>query len=390
MLNSLQVCRAVAALLVVIHHGIHHLQVNPWFGPHALWLTDAMPSLGQSGVVFFFVLSGFIVLHAHRADVDRPERLANYLLRRLVRIYPTFMLVFGIVWVLSMAVPAARAKLPDDPAVLLQALLLIPQDPQVVGNLGAPLLIVAWSLHLELLFYLSFGLLVLDRRLFMVLSAAFLGQQLLADSGAARAFPHSFIGNELLLLFLFGMAARTALELVRLRRRAFTLTAALSMCGLFWLVAGQVVLPQLLPAPSNLALGGLFAVLVFGLAGTEGAGRSIGAASRPAGVHADSLASDATPGVPGSWARLSRLALQIGAASYSIYLLHVPVVWVLCVALPAALPGAPAAVAVAMLVLVTISAWVGWGFHRLVEKPVVGYLQRLISPASVRWPVLGP
>ena len=37
-----------------------------------------------------------------------------------------------------------------------------------------------------------------------------------------------------------------------------------------------------------------------------------------------------------------------------------------------------------------ISAWVGWGFHRLVGQPVVGSLQRLISRASVRWPVLGP
>ncbi|NBQ54213.1 MAG: acyltransferase, partial [Proteobacteria bacterium] len=42
------------------------------------------------GVDFFFVLSGFIILHAHMDDIGRPARLGRYLWRRAVRVYPIY------------------------------------------------------------------------------------------------------------------------------------------------------------------------------------------------------------------------------------------------------------------------------------------------------------
>ena len=50
--------------------------------------------------VFFimpsFVLSGFIVLHAHAPDVGRPAALGRYLWRRFARVYPVYWLYLGV------------------------------------------------------------------------------------------------------------------------------------------------------------------------------------------------------------------------------------------------------------------------------------------------------
>ncbi len=88
MISLLQVFRGLAALLVVYHHA--NREVAGVFGDS--WWRSLF-DLGDAGVQFFFVLSGFIIYHVHRHDIGRPERTRRYLLKRIIRIYPIYILV---------------------------------------------------------------------------------------------------------------------------------------------------------------------------------------------------------------------------------------------------------------------------------------------------------
>ena len=133
---SLQACRALAALLVVFFHVGTSLNRDVYLG-HAADLVRQLSSSGDAGVAFFFVLSGFIVTRVHLPDFNQPARLPAYLLKRAARIYPMYWLVFAATCLLVWLLPASRTTLPADAPTLIKALLLIPQDPSVVGGTGA-------------------------------------------------------------------------------------------------------------------------------------------------------------------------------------------------------------------------------------------------------------
>ncbi len=61
------------------------------FGPFP---ASGLFAFGHAGVDFFFVLSGFIILHVHAGDIGRPVRLGHYLQRRFTRVYPFYWVVF--------------------------------------------------------------------------------------------------------------------------------------------------------------------------------------------------------------------------------------------------------------------------------------------------------
>ena len=162
MYKSIQGCRAVAALLVVLHHLGTALSSERYFGATQF----AKPfRFGDSGVEFFFVLSGFVIIWAHVADFGKPGRVFNYLRKRVVRIYPTYLIVFTAVYLLALVSPATRASVPHDYATILKSLALIPQDPTVAGGNGAPVLVVAWTLQYELCFYAMVAAFIVNRYL---------------------------------------------------------------------------------------------------------------------------------------------------------------------------------------------------------------------------------
>lgn len=87
MYKSLQASRAVAAIMVLLFHMGATIALPKYFSNSAF---DISGLFGKVAVQFFFVMSGFIILNAHRKDINKPERIYNYIFKRCVRIYPTY------------------------------------------------------------------------------------------------------------------------------------------------------------------------------------------------------------------------------------------------------------------------------------------------------------
>jgi peptidoglycan/LPS O-acetylase OafA/YrhL len=157
-LGSIELCRGVAAVLVVIFHSSIILGEPKNFGSPPF---HNLSYFGRSGVDFFFVLSGFLISLLHWRDIGHPAALGHYATRRLTRIYPTY-------WLALIAVVSGDLFLHtlfdhyNSPIEILKAIFLVPQSDTILG--------VTWSLSHELLFYGLFGAAIFRRSLGAVLA----------------------------------------------------------------------------------------------------------------------------------------------------------------------------------------------------------------------------
>ena len=195
MLRSLQVCRAVAALLVVLYHASHSIFVLPKYFGHKPF--GPLFDFGFAGVDFFFVLSGFLMMYVHTTDFGRPQALRAYLWKRFTRIYPAYWVVFALVLPVFLLVPSFGPEFVRDPDVITRAVFLFPHplNQQIVG--------VAWTLDYEIFFYCLFAFLVLDKRIgamvFLLWAACLIVQP------GLPAYPWSFVFSPQHLRFLAGI-----------------------------------------------------------------------------------------------------------------------------------------------------------------------------------------
>ena len=150
-LPSLELGRFVAATLVMFFH--FSFAVQNRFGVAPL---DMIFRAGHSGVEYFFVLSGFIILHVHRADLGKPDRIGRFFYKRAVRILPMLWLTVGLWGMLRMAVPGETTRGATTVTGILLDMLLIPHAGDLV--LG-----VTWTLQRELVFYLLFAICIWRR-----------------------------------------------------------------------------------------------------------------------------------------------------------------------------------------------------------------------------------
>lgn len=153
--GNLDVLRAVAAFGVLAGHAYTlggralPLRAERWY--------DVVLLLGGSGVWLFFGLSGYVIAKpfVDRLLTGRPlPELVPYALRRALRIFPLYWIALtGFIVVAG----AGATRLWQYPVHLALLHNLVP------GRQGS-MLSVAWTLTLELLFYISLPLLVLAVR----------------------------------------------------------------------------------------------------------------------------------------------------------------------------------------------------------------------------------
>lgn len=353
MYHSLQILRALAALAVVFYHVGIAFSSEKYF---AIEWMGRWFAAGKYGVELFFVLSGYVICVAHDKDIGRPGQVFNYVKKRFIRVYPTFWVVFLTVWGLTLATRLQIGMLPQDPLVILKALMLVSQDPVVAGATGAPVIIVAWSLHYEVLFYLLYMLLILGWRCSGFALAG--GALLMAALEGSRSFTAvgTFLTDKYTHLFFFGIAAgmlRTRITMtctVEVARRILVLALGLIGLGVVVLAHGGQVAERL----QTYLVGVLSVALLLSSVRLEDAGVNF---SR------------------------SYLARQVGNASYSLYLVHYPLISVACKILQTVagswmsnpLSGTVAALVVVMLCVISALA-----FHQWVERPLIALFSGLI------------
>ena len=349
--TSLQAGRALAALAVVLFHLGGIVADAKYF--NVPWVAAPF-RFGDAGVEFFFVLSGFIIASAHAADISRPARLIPYLQRRMIRIYPPYWIIFAIVCVMALPLAATRATLPTDPGTLTGAWFLFPQDPTVVGGTGSPVIIAAWTLRYEVLFYLFFALLIVDLRLGLLVAVAYAIAFASLRHQPGNVFPLTFLLNPCVWMFGMGVVvARAADGAVRPPRPLLWLAvASISFVGFamnrahHWVPLGDW---------NVYGLGIASSVAILAAVAAEKAGADLGG---------------------------GRALQLIGAASYVLYLIHYPLLSVGCkVAMACGMQKlgiAGMAASYTLLLAAVITAAIL--FHLAIELPV----QRWLSARMIR------
>jgi exopolysaccharide production protein ExoZ len=343
MLLSVQILRAIAAVLVVVCHAVH--KQGQLSGDGGVW------ELGGAGVDLFFIISGFIMCHvtAGRRITAREFLSARFL--RIVPLYWTLTLVALATYAANPALVNSSGGVTD----IFGSFVLFPTGAKFLIQTG-------WTLSYEFWFYIVFAasLRFALRGRLMFVSAVMFGLVVLGMVVRPADFTARFLTDPLLLEFVMGIGAYLYLRS----------TICRPLCNLLLLTVGLVALAGLtgfdLRVNRVLAYGIPFMLIFCGVAGSESAIRTI---SRSAIV---------------------RVSCALGDASYSLYLSH-----------PFALAAAGIAVRhfgmqryteVSIGLLCLVAMIVGYACYSLVEvnlnrhaKAALQRLRRVAQPVDQRF-----
>ncbi|WP_207458109.1 acyltransferase [Azospirillum sp. SYSU D00513] len=328
-ITSLEAGRFIAALLVVLHHAtliptearfLGYEPLGGWFFP------------GHMGVEFFFVLSGFIIMYAHQADLGRPARIGSYLWRRVSRIYFPYWIVLAVLIPAYLFTGMGSAE-KRDPVYLLLSIFLVPQEAQ-------PALGVAWTLTHEVMFYALFGLFILSRRLMVPVIGLWLTLILANQYVLNLPFPGGFILSLYNVLFIMGLGCALYVSRRSVPMPGLVLGLGLAIVAAAW--AAELAF-ELRWDLQRITYGVSSVLIVLGLVELERSGRI----------------------------RVPSWMVALGAASYAIYLVHAVVQsFVLNGVFRTSVAGWLPEWAL-FAALVALPVIVGVVFHHVAEKPVI-------------------
>jgi exopolysaccharide production protein ExoZ len=158
-INSIQLLRGFAAIIVVIYH------ISIFVESHynSLHIFGGIFNFGFFGVDLFFVISGFIIHFTSKNYFNRPELLGEYLKKRFVRIFPIYWIVllslllgnFLLVYFANQKMEAVDQILVS-PLAFLKTFTLFPNHLAVNA--------VSWTLSYELYFYACICLLIFSNK----------------------------------------------------------------------------------------------------------------------------------------------------------------------------------------------------------------------------------
>ncbi|MGD2181622.1 acyltransferase family protein [Lusitaniella coriacea] len=356
-LNLLQAFRGIAALLVVLFH-VDQLSNENLNQP---FLFDFF-QFGSAGVDYFLVLSGFVAIYAHWHELGQRsfKKFKSFLTKRFIRIYPVYWIVSIVVIAFLFVMPGFAKKGDLTLEFLGKSFLLFPQSE-------APLLDVGWTLILIVFFYLIFSLVfILPLRFYLPLVVLLMlasGTQYIQGLAVTNEYPVlQLLTNSLNPEFALGcLAAWLALTRNLPQRKSIFIAGSTLFLLVGILHAYDVILDieplQLFGTTLLLNRVFFFGIPCFLLV--------LGAASL-----------DLNKGT-----EIPQSLNYLGNASYSIYLIHSPVVSAMTkLAVKFNLGNSPIQALLIGFLILAIALTLGCLFYSFVEQPIVGFLrQRLIK-----------
>lgn len=331
-LEWLEAMRAAAACWVLLHHA--NQSVTAFVGP--LGFDETIFLNGYLGVDFFFVLSGFIIAYSTNRLLQTGRGFADYAKARSIRIYIPYLPIGIAMLVLYQILPGLSAG-ERSPGILTSLTLLPTASPTALS--------VAWTLVHEMLFYALFSLIFLSKRILwtvLALWAVLIAIQFWVGQPFGRE-GWGYVLSPVNLCFLLGVAVyyltRTGV--------ATGVAVASALVG-FAVVAFEAT--RVTPDRWLIALG--FAGLII--------------------CASSAWAQKQSPG---------RVALLLGAASYSIYLVHNPFLSVAVRALRKVMPGISPLPAFLLMALAALAA--GLAYYYFYERHGLKLAKKYSSKRAV-------
>lgn len=343
-LETLEALRAFAALSVVAFHASQQ--------PHLRGYADSLHPLlafGKYGVQVFFALSGFIILFIHGKDLGRPEKTSNYFYRRWLRIWPLYA---ALTLIQVAGKPFIPGREGDSLNQVMTSLFFLDLEE-------TPVITVGWTLVHEAFFYLTFGVLI-------VLGCRFAGKFTIGflacliafhfDSSQANGLVE-FTFSHLKWYFLAGIATACFIPTTMTglpesaRKLGFVLFSTMGTVGII-----GVIQPELgRVGPSTLFIALAIGLTLLGLVKLDLRHRF----------------------------QLPRFLVYLGAASYSIYLIHSTVLDFGIIILGKLKPNLMAnSLGIVMAFLALISVVCGVICHQFFEKPLIKWVRSLWTKKS--------
>ena len=295
-LNLIQLLRGIASILVVLLHITINYEANT--GNQFLFNIFRF---GGSGVDIFFVLSGFIITYANLRYLEQPSSVMKFLKRRFIRIFPIYWLVISGLLLLQLLLPTLyNTHFDTGLANILQTYLLLPGHIMLNG--------VSWSLTNELFFYLLFvlALLIPNKKITFYMMLAYLALLIVF----ALKGPPVIDSNEYARLLLFPMNIEFflgVLIVLIVNRLSKKLVYPLLISGILLFILGAMLHNGDVEVVGETTDMALSRVLLFGL---------------PAFLVILAVVKIEL----NRTVNLHNIFLQLGDASYSIYLIHLPIV----------------------------------------------------------------
>lgn len=357
-LNLIQLFRGLAAIAVVLFH--IDLSSKETFNTSFFF---GIFEFGLSGVDYFFVLSGFIIIYTQHRDFFKQSftKFKLFLLKRFIRIFPIHWFITLNILLVLFLFPWIEPPNPINLGFTIRSLLLIPQSLPPINN-------VAWTLTLIVFFYFVFSLnYILPRRLYFTIVAMII-------FASATQFINTFVISEI--------------EYPRWK----LIFNSLNLEFVFGCIAAYIVLNYSLKYRKTIFFLGLISFLLFGFALAYNFIDEVNIVN----IWGVDLAMDRTIffGIPCLFlvmgaasidiqegVNVPKVFIYLGNASYSIYLAHSPLIYGFFQVssqfkLNTRLGNTDVLGWSVAIVAIAISCI----FYNLIEKPLTRYLRKQLIP----------
>jgi peptidoglycan/LPS O-acetylase OafA/YrhL len=359
--ESLDVLRGLAAFAVVLFHvrvalwaGWYAIAADPGIGAIDRTLALLGPPMSFFGttVMLFFVVSGFAIHYPFAAPGAALE-LKSYAAKRFLRIYPPYAVAVVLTVVAERIVAMLGIALPSSSSKALASLAMVQNYVPPIGQLGGnPSL---WSLPVEVELYAVYPVLLWFWRRFGLTSAVLVVGAVSAAAGVALAMGHEWAIGNFAKYWIIWVAGAILADLTRRGRLpawrpayAATLIAAIALA-----VAGRAA--GVSHGTEHFLWGGIYTLAVLWVLNR-----------------------------PDFFSRLPRqihsALLWLGKVSYSVYLVHFPLLLIIGACWVAAFGQKPTNILIPIAASFTVLP-VAYLLWRAVEWPCQSLARNLRSPS---------